>query len=128
MLLPQTSPGRLQGKTLKKIILSLGARSFKPHLSLTSLLMMYTRVPLGCDVRTIGFDSKRDRQRFKNLHHPPMLDVWNAAYDAEGRYNDALALAAAKAAIARRAAPATAAGKRKQPPFGAGPCNAACSC
>ena len=85
------------------MLINLSERHFKPFLSLTSLYTMRTRTRMGADQRVIGFDpqSADDRRRLRRLRHPPALEIWHAAYDQDGRWDAALATAAARAAIAR---------------------------
>ena len=59
-----------------------------------------------------GFDprSERDRARLRKLSYPPGLRIFCDSYDADGRWDDALAVAAAE----RMVAAARTTRKRKQ--------------
>eukprot|EP00966_Prymnesium_polylepis_P078047 1809247-Prymnesium_polylepis.2 len=58
---------------------------------------MRTHTRRGADQRTVGFNprSSGDRDRLRALRHPAALRIWNGAYDSDGRWSDARAVALA---------------------------------
>ena len=89
---------KLQSKTVTKLILSIGPRSFPPYFTLSTIYVLASRVKLGTQLRVIGFDPQRDSiTHLTSLQHPSDLGIWEASYDGTD-WSDALrdeALAAA---------------------------------
>jgi hypothetical protein len=85
---------KLQGQTLDKLILSLGERTFKPHLSLQKLYVLVSRVRAAKDIRLLKPQDPNGFNYIKHLQHVPALHVWNSGYNASRSWEDNLANAA----------------------------------
>ena len=86
---------KVQGQTMDKVILFLHERKSKQlaPLQWESLYVAYTRVKRGDDIRVcyFGSDDSSDRLGLKHLgklRRPELYDVWQSAYDDQGRWND----------------------------------------
>ena len=80
---------------MDKVILFLHERKTRQlaPLQWESLYVAYTRVTCGDDIRVcyFGSDDSSDRSGLKHLRklrRPELYDVWQNAYDAQGRWND----------------------------------------
>ena len=80
---------------MNKVILFLHERKTKQlaPLQWESLYVAYTRVKRGDDIRVcyFGSDDSSDRSGLKHLwklRRPELYDVWQSAYDDQGRWND----------------------------------------
>ena len=61
--------------------------------------MLASRVKLGLQLRTVGFDPKRDNiSHLTSLLHPSDLGIWEASYNGTD-YSDSLRDAALAAAL-----------------------------
>ena len=94
---------KVQGRTLDKLVLSIGERPFEPHLSLTSIYVLASRVRRRSHLRTLRWNHSTDAPRLRALRHSPELALWHAGYDSAGRWQAARAVDTAAQA---RAAPA----------------------
>ena len=73
---------KLQSKTVTKLILSLGPRSFPPYFTLSTIYVLASRVKLGLQLRVIGLDPQRDSiTHLTSLQHPSDLGIWEGCYD-----------------------------------------------
>ncbi len=109
---------KVQGKTLDYIILSIGARGYPPFLSLTSLTVLVSRVRLANHIYVIGMDPAHPEttEHLRKLKHSPVLNIWEASYDASGHWNGDLARAAGNAASERLRSETTTKGKKRKLP------------
>ena len=76
-----TADYKVQGRTLDKLVLSIGDRPFEPHLSLTSLYVLASRVRKRDHLRVLHWDPSTDAPRLRALRHCPQLALWHAGYD-----------------------------------------------
>ena len=87
---------KVQGQTEKKVILFLHKRTTKQlaPLQWESLYVAYTRVKCADDIRVCYFGSDNPSpdlsglQHLKKLRRPELYDVWQSAYDKNGKWND----------------------------------------
>ena len=64
----------------------------KPHLSLTDVYTLASRVRLGSRLYVVGFDPKKESAHLRKLKHNPVLAIWEAGYaDGEGVWDAARA-------------------------------------
>lgn len=115
---------KVQGKTLDYIILSIGPRDgLMPHLSLTDVYTLASRVRLGSRLYVVGFDPKKESAHLRKLKHNPVLAIWEAGYaDGEGVWDAAraayfageLAKRSAKDGRKRRRGTGAASARKKQ--------------
>jgi len=90
---------QLQSKTVTKLILSLGPRSFPPYFTLSTIYVLASCVKLGLQLRVIGFDPQRDNiTHLTSLQHPSDLGIWENCYDGTD-WSDALRDEALTAAL-----------------------------
>eukprot|EP00966_Prymnesium_polylepis_P322674 7378921-Prymnesium_polylepis.1 len=75
---------KVQGRTLDKLILSIGDRPFEPYLSLPSLYVLASRVRKRAHLRVLGWTASTDASRLRALRHPPELAIWHATTMACG--------------------------------------------
>ena len=111
-----------QGKTVRRLLISLARRNFMPWLSLTSLYTMRTRTRCRNDQRTVGFDplDANHCAKLRSMAHPAALRIWHAAYDEEGRWCPERASAEAAAMLRmgrgqKRRAPSAAPAQESEP-------------
>ena len=79
---------KLQGKTLKYLILNLTKYSWPPHMDLKGLYVLLSRVKEFGHLRLLNGVSK-DRSELSyllNLRHRAELAIWSGGYDDSGRW------------------------------------------
>ena len=90
---------KLQSKTVTKLILSIGPRSFPPYFTLSTIYVLASRVKLGLQLRVIGLNPQRDNvSHLTSLQHPDALRIWEASY-VNGFFNEERRDAAIAAAL-----------------------------
>jgi len=99
---------KLQGKTLDKLVLSLGPRSFKPHWKLSALYVLLSRVRKLAGLRLAA--QVPDWSHLLQLKHKSSMKLWMQAYDEDGWFQPELA---AREQIAINARVATAQASKK---------------
>lgn len=109
LLMTHRARAQVQGRTLPKLVLSIGARPFGPHLSLTSLYVLASRVRRRGHLRVLNYDAKKDGARLLAFAHKPALAIWEAGYDGgcwstEHARQHAATLGTARAAGGKRKA------------------------
>mmetsp|Transcript_42285 Transcript_42285/g.123821 ORF Transcript_42285/g.123821 Transcript_42285/m.123821 type:complete len:169 (-) Transcript_42285:204-710(-) len=72
---------KVQGRTLDKLVLSIGSRPFEPSLSLPSLYVLASRVRKRAHLRVLGWNVSTDASRLRALRHPPELSIWHSGYN-----------------------------------------------
>ena len=80
---------KLQGKTLKYLILNLTKYSWPPHMDLKGLYVLLSRVKKFGHIRLLNGVSK-DRSELSyllNLRHRAELAIWSEGYDDSGRWS-----------------------------------------
>ena len=93
---------KTQSKTMTKLILSLRPRSFMPYFTLSTIYVLASRVKEGLQLRTIGYNPRRDKDgvtHLTSLQHSSALRIWEACYDDDGRWNADKCLAAIEAEL-----------------------------
>ena len=94
---------KLQGKTLKYLILNLTKHSWPPHMDLEGLYVLLSCVKELGHLRLLNGVSK-DRSELSyllNLKHRAELAIWSEGYDDSGRWCPEQAKTAAKRVLAR---------------------------
>jgi len=90
---------KMQGKTLKKIILELNERKFKPRLDYDMLLVGLSRVTTRDGIRIIGVPKGKFLNYLKSLKPDVNLRIWFSGFDKKGRWSRDLALAGKNAIL-----------------------------
>lgn len=85
---------KVQGRTMKHLVLSLSVRPFKPHMLLEKLYVLLSRVERSSSLRVID-SSFATLEHLLKLRHPPELYIWERAYDESGKWDHVLAQSAA---------------------------------
>ena len=87
---------RLQGRTLPKLILSIGLRKKQPWNTLPFFYVCISRVRTLESLRLLQRDEEA-LNKVKKLKHDDYLSTWERGYDKDGRWGDELAESAWKA-------------------------------
>ena len=87
---------RLQGRTLPKLILSIGLRKKQPWNTLPFFYVCISRVRILESLRLLQRDEEA-LNKVKKLKHDDYLSTWERGYDKDGRWGDELAESAWKA-------------------------------
>ena len=91
---------KTQSKTMTKLTLSLSPRNFMPYFTLSTIYVLASRVKEGLQLRTIGYDPRRDGvTHLTSLQHSSALRIWETCYDDDGRWNADKCLAAIEAEL-----------------------------
>ena len=115
---PVCTQFKLQGRTLPKLVLSLGPRPVQPYPNMTAFYVLVSRVRSFAGLRLLERDEATLDGLTSTLQHHPYLRTWTSGYDKRGRWSDELARAAhaagEKAREAAKAAAADAAKARRE--------------
>ena len=86
---------KLQGRTLRKLILSLSDRKKPPWITICAFYVFISRVRRAASLRLLKRDDDAIK-KLEKLRHDDNLYCWEQGYDAEGRWSDERAEAAWK--------------------------------
>ena len=86
---------KLQGRTLRKLILSLSDRKKPPWITICAFYVFISRVRRAASLRLLKRDDVAIK-KLEKLRHDDFLYCWESGYDAEGRWSDERAEAAWK--------------------------------
>ena len=80
---------KLQGKTLKYLILNLTRYKWPPHIDLKGLYVLLSRVRQLGHLRLLNGVSKNlsELEYLLQLKYRPELALWNVGYDSSGRWS-----------------------------------------
>ena len=92
---------KVQGTTEPYLISCLRPRKHLPGFTVQSFNVQFSRVTLGKNFFALGLD-KQDMDHLRCLRHDPTLVIWEQGYGADGRWDPALALAAAEKLLAKQ--------------------------
>ena len=86
---------KLQGRTLRKLILSLSDRKKPPWITICAFYVFISRVRRAASLRLLKRDDDAIK-KLEKLRHDDFLYCWEQGYDAAGRWSDERAEAAWK--------------------------------
>ena len=92
---------KVQGTTEEYLISCLRPRKHLPGFTVQSFNVQFSRVTLGKNFYSLGLD-KKNMDHLRCLQHNPTLVIWEQSYDADGRWDRTLALAAAEKLLAKQ--------------------------
>ena len=109
---------KLEGKTLKKLIMSVASKPFPPHVDMEGFYVFMSRVRMSKDIRLLckppeGLDN------LLALRHAPELKIWDGGSEKTGDWSEVKARQVASTIV-----PAPPAAPRKKKPPTSGPIRA----
>ena len=78
---------KLQGRTLRKLILSLSDRKKPPWITICAFYVFISRVRRAASLRLLQRDDEAIK-KLEKLRHNDFLYCWEQGYDAAGRWSD----------------------------------------
>ncbi len=92
---------KFQGATKNMIIPCLPPRNFMPHVTMSTVYMLSSRVRRGKDMFFLGLTKPWHKDHLRKLRHPLALKIWQNSYDDQGMWSAKLAIDAANAEVAK---------------------------
>jgi hypothetical protein len=105
---------KLQGRTLKKLVLSVFSRGkHLPFMTASKFYVLVSRVRNFASLRLLQYD-REALVALSKLKHHELLYAWDNGYNEEGRWSDAIAVSALAEIRKQRAAEATEDKRKRQ--------------